>query len=110
MPAETPQAAIDVELRRKRREEQRQERRQQLRAERKDIEDLMSTASGRRVVYTLLNEAKVFHQTFVPGDPHSTSFNEGRRAIGLWLLTQVVGKTPDQYALMMKEANHDLEA
>ena len=109
MPSETPQEAIDVGLRRKRREDINTERKQQLRAERKDIENVMAAPSGRRVVHALLEQGRVFQQTFTPGDPHLTSFNEGRRAVGLWLLSQVVGKTPEQYALMMKEATNDLE-
>lgn len=70
-----------------------------------DFKWLMSNKRGRRYVHWQLEQARVFHQTFVPGDPLSTAFNEGRRSLGLADLDLALNHAPEQYALMLSEAN-----
>jgi hypothetical protein len=95
---------IDLDAREKRAAKRSEKLREEKRAEQSDIVQLMHEPFGRRLVHKMLAEARCFHTTFADGDPHKTSFNEGKRSLGLWLLSQVIQQTPEQYALMMKEA------
>lgn len=94
---------IDLEAREARRAKKQREEKAEQRKEGADFVDLMSTQSGRRMAHQLLARAGVFHTSFAPGDPHVTSFNEGKRSIGLYLLAMITEHTPTQYPLMLKE-------
>jgi len=93
---------IDPAARAKRRKEKTDEARQELRAEAFEFVELMDLRSGRNVVHRMLSKAGVYHTTFAL-DPYQTAFNEGQRNMGLWMLSQVLQYTPEQYALMLKE-------
>lgn len=72
-----------------------------------EIEDLravMSTREGRRFVWRMLGQAKVFHNCFVPGSPDTTAYNEGCREFGLILLQEIMAQCPGSYLTMQKEA------
>lgn len=71
-----------------------------------DVLYLMTDAAGRRLAYRLLSNAGVFRTTFVPGDPHGTSFNEGQRSLGLWLLSEIMEIAGAQYTQMLEEAKN----
>lgn len=71
-----------------------------------DVLFLMSDPAGRRVAHRLLSQAMVFQPTYSPGDPHQTSFNEGRRTLGLWLLGEITTIAAAQYNQMMEEASN----
>lgn len=67
-----------------------------------DMKWLMSSAIGRRVVWRLLERARVFGSTF---DQHAgvMSFNEGSRSQGLQLLAEINRLCPHQYSVMAQE-------
>lgn len=67
-----------------------------------DMKWLMASATGRRIVWRLLERAKVFSSTF---DQHAgaMSFNEGRRSAGLELLSDINRLCPHQYPVMAQE-------
>jgi hypothetical protein len=44
---------------------------------------VFSTPDGERILRHILKEAGAYKSTFVAGDPHMTSFNEGRRNMAL---------------------------
>jgi len=73
---------------------------QELRNEQDDLRELMSLPSGQRFMRRFLEEAGVYRISFASGDPHATAFNEGRRNLGLWLISQL---SPDELALVMKD-------
>jgi len=50
-----------------------------------DLRAVLKTEAGKRVLWHVLEESRVFASSF-SGDPHSTSFNEGRRYFGIGLL------------------------
>lgn len=79
---------------------------QQIRSEREadDIRQVMSTEQGRRVVWSLLEQGKVFGTTFAV-DPAVTAFNEGQRNLALALFSRVMAACPDQYLKMADEAS-----
>jgi hypothetical protein len=68
-----------------------------------EFRQLMSDRLFRRYVWRLLEMAGVFRTSFT-GDEW-TAFNEGRRSLGLAILSDINAHCPDMYELMVKEAN-----
>ena len=79
---------------------------QQLLAQRDidDIQFVMGSEQGRRVIWSLLEKGQVFGACFNV-DPHITAFNEGQRNLALVLLQRVMTHCPDQYLKMAAEAS-----
>ena len=84
------------------------EAKQQLLAQRDidDIQFVMGSEQGRRVIWSLLEKGQVFGACFNV-DPHITAFNEGRRNLALVLFQRVIAHCPDQYLKMAAEAGED---
>lgn len=70
-----------------------------------DIKWLMSERLGRRIMYGLLEQARVFQGSFT-GD-NETFFLEGKRSVGLAYLAIVNGHCPTEFVLMLKEHAED---
>lgn len=72
---------------------------------RKELEDLrwwLGHPQGRRLVSRLLEEAGVYRSSF----NHSGSvmaFSEGKRHIGLFLISELLEASPDGYMKVLKE-------
>lgn len=84
------------------------EAKQELLAQR-DIEDIqfvMGSEQGRRVIWSLLEKGQVFGACFNV-DPHITAFNEGQRNLALFLIQRVMAHCPDQYLTMAAEAGEE---
>lgn len=89
-----------------------EERKSELEAEQqilaqRDIEDIqfvMNSEKGRRVVWSMLEKGQVFGACFNV-DPHITAFNEGQRNLALLLLHRVMAHCPDHYLKMAAEAS-----
>ncbi|HHT1685082.1 TPA: hypothetical protein ACTYOT_003257 [Raoultella ornithinolytica] len=71
-----------------------------------DIRFVMDSAQGRRVIWRVLEQGKVFSSCFA-GDPHVTAFNEGQRNLALALFQRVMAHCPEQYLKMAAEANEE---
>ncbi|EPC3803841.1 hypothetical protein ACRZEW_001595 [Enterobacter ludwigii] len=84
------------------------EAKQQLLAQRDidDIQFVMGTEQGRRVIWALLEKGQVFGTCFNV-DPNITAFNEGQRNLALVLFQRVMTHCPDQYLKMAAEAGED---
>jgi hypothetical protein len=68
----------------------------------KDFRKLLEQKEFRRFAWRYLCDCHVFKQTF----DHSgsvTSFNEGKRSVGLKLMAEIVDSSPEAYLQMMKE-------
>lgn len=79
---------------------------QQLLAQR-DIEDIqfvMGSEQGRRVVWRVLESGRVF-AAIPPMDALAMAFNEGQRNLALVLFQRVMTHCPDQYLKMAAEAS-----
>lgn len=70
-----------------------------------DVEVLMQSGAGRRIVWRLLETTHVY-QTCYRDNPLQMARAEGRREIGLMLLDWITTHTPEHYFTMQKEA-HD---
>lgn len=71
-----------------------------------DLDNVMSTESGRRFIWNLLAEAGVFKSSFT-GDNNATNFKEGQRNAGLRVFSRVMDICPDKYLVMAKEAKEE---
>jgi hypothetical protein len=68
-----------------------------------DLRIVMKTKPGRRLLWRMFGECGIFSSSFTK-DPHTTNFNEGKRSIGLFLLTEVGEADPKAMSVMMTEA------
>lgn len=71
-----------------------------------DIQHVMGSEQGRRVLWSLLEKGGVFGPCFT-NDPYVTAFNEGQRNLALMLFQRVMAHCPDQYLKMAAEAGED---
>tara|TARA_R110001599_G_scaffold171353_1_gene362430 strand:+ start:444136 stop:444435 length:300 start_codon:yes stop_codon:yes gene_type:complete len=67
-----------------------------------DIKQVLSTKQGRRHYWKLMCDCGVFRTSFTGNS--TTFFNEGKRAIGLQLLADLMEADADKYLLMTQEA------
>jgi len=74
------------------------------RQQREFITNLMSAVAGRAWLFSLLEACHVF-ATSHTANALNTAFAEGERNIGLLILNDVMAACPDQYVVMMREAN-----
>lgn len=85
------------------------EQKKQVRKSRRDgeidnLKAILATYWGREFYWRLLCEGRVFHPTYCVGDSHATAYNEGKRQIGLWAMTELQLSSPDMYEKMRLEA------
>ncbi len=52
------------------------------------LKDILSKPGGRDFIWRLLTKCGVYDTSFTGDAPH-TFFNEGKRQIGLWVLTEI---------------------
>ena len=71
-----------------------------------DVEALMQSGAGRRIVWRLL-EATHIYQTCYRDNPLQMARAEGRREIGLMLTEWVSIHAWENYQLMLTEANNE---
>lgn len=75
--------------------------------EKMDIQAVMNTENGRRLVYRMLVRAGLYQTSYDPEAPEKNIFfKEGQRNMGLWLLSELQDAAPDSYLLMMKESRN----
>lgn len=74
-----------------------------------DLRAVMALAEGRRFIWDLIERAGVFGPSYA-SDAGATAYNEGRRAVGIALLTRVQQDAPDAYALALNEALAEAKA
>lgn len=85
-----------------------------LQVQARNLKTLLETSGPfRKFIWTILNEASIFYPTYSRSSSHDTSFNEGRRAVGLEVLHMLKHVRPDILALLEAEGNllaKDIEA
>ena len=74
------------------------------RAKREVVGDLMAYGQGRQYIWELLSRAHVFTSSFAH-DTVAMAFNEGERNMGLIVLGDIMAFCPEQFHVMMREAN-----
>jgi hypothetical protein len=73
-----------------------------------DIRKILGIPEGRRFVWRVLDEAKIFAGSFT--GTSQTFFNEGRRDIGLFILKDVMEAKPDAFLRMFQEHNSEAKS
>jgi hypothetical protein len=68
-----------------------------------DLKDIMRSAHGRRFIWSLLQDAKVFDNTF-SSDPYTHAFNAGFREFGVRINREIMALFPAFYDIMFQEA------
>lgn len=68
-----------------------------------DLQTVLKTAAGRRVLWRILQSTQLDHHGFVPSDALSTAFHCGQRSIGLFLLAAMEEASPSSYHQMRLE-------
>lgn len=69
------------------------------------VKRLMIDMDGREWMHDLLTKCHCFHSPFVKGAPDATAFLCGEQNLGLQIFADVVSVCPNEYVLMMQEAN-----
>ncbi len=69
---------------------------------RNDLRTVLSTESGRRFIWGVIQRCGVF-QGASSLEPMNISYSEGRRSVGLFLLGDVMAFHPDLFLTMQKE-------
>jgi hypothetical protein len=75
------------------------------------LREALRSVNGRAMLWALLSEAGVYQCSAVftgsPTDPHMTYFREGKRALGLHLVTALMAASPDAYAKLLAAYHAD---
>lgn len=77
--------------------------------EQRQLREVLDTASGRAVLMRVLQDGRVYEQSFNPDNPHWTSFNEGCRSVGNRLLARIELAASEKLAMMREEARKALQ-
>lgn len=70
-----------------------------------DFGRVLEKYEGRKFLWTMLSQAGVYGTTFRGESTHATAFEEGKRAMGLWLLEEIFTADANAYTLMRSEAD-----
>lgn len=69
-----------------------------------DLRAVLSSVSGRRFIWRLLERGGVFRSSFNAESDSYTAFNEGRRNLGLLVLNDILEADLDAFTLMQRES------
>ena len=72
-----------------------------------DLENVIKTGAGKRVMIHLLERAGIMSQVMVPSEPDRSYFNEGRRLFGLKLLQDLAQADPENFTMPVMKYKQD---
>jgi len=90
------------EQRKRQRHKPTERQEQEAQAAASDLRQVMGTPAGRRFVWRLLGNCRIYQSSFTGSS--ETFFFEGQRKVGLELLAQIHRHCPDLYLQAQKEA------
>jgi hypothetical protein len=70
--------------------------------EREDIQYVMKSPQGRRVMWRILEQSKMLATDLFAGDER-TNVNIGRRDMGVWLYTEIMQHAPEKFITILQE-------
>lgn len=94
---------IDIHNEEALREQRELDRQQQVIQAAIDFIAVAELPAGRRFFRRLMAECGAYHSSFT-GEPLTSAFNEGKRAISLWILEQFSAR-PDLYMTLLIETD-----
>ena len=68
-----------------------------------DLQAVLKTVQGRRVLWRILQACQVRRHAFVPGDAYATAFQCGQQSVGFFLLAEIEDAAPGAYTQMRGE-------
>ena len=74
-----------------------------------DLRAILKTPEGRRFVWSMLTKGAIFQLSFT-GDNNQTNFNDGKKAVALGLLNDLLAVKPEAYLQMTLEHTSDEKA
>ena len=84
----------------KKKEDAREATVEQREQDRHDMKVVLSSDAGRRVVWQMLEETRMFHCAFT-GQSNGTIFNTGVQSVGLKLLQKILRVDPNILSIML---------
>lgn len=63
-----------------------------------DMRTVIEAPEGRRVLRRMLEQSNVLSPSYAAGDALGTAYNEGLRAVGLWLKAEMEKAKPGSFA------------
>lgn len=72
-----------------------------------DLQAILDKPGGRKFMWRLLQECGVYRTSFTGNS--ATFYNEGKRAVGLFVLNEIMEASPEAYLLMQKENRKESE-
>jgi hypothetical protein len=63
------------------------------------LRDILETEGGQEFFWRLLSRCRLYETSFTGNS--QTFFNEGKREVGLWILSEIVAADPAAYSKMM---------
>lgn len=70
-----------------------------------ELAKMLDTSWGRAVIWRILERGGFHKLSFAGADTHLTAFNEGRRDIANWVLSECLTARPQCYNVMRNEAD-----
>lgn len=71
-----------------------------------EIKRWLGNPVGRQLMHDFLFWTLIWTTTFREGDPHGTSWQEGRRTAGLYWLAEIQAASGELYSQMVTEAKN----
>lgn len=94
---------LTIEQKRQKKEERKRER------ELSDIRDILLKPAGRRFIWRVLEEGRIFYDAFAL-DSNSTYYNLGRQSISRLFLNELLEAKPDALSQMQQERDSEAES
>lgn len=77
--------------------------------EKSDFLGALANENARRVFRLILGVSNALGPSYAQ-DGHSTEYNEGLRAVGLWLAAKIEKSAPGQVAALLRESGEEYAA
>lgn len=72
-----------------------------------DMLTALDSPEMRRVCMRVLHKSNLLQSSYTAGDSHGTAFNEGLRAVGLWLKSEIDNADPEAFARLLSERRNE---
>lgn len=69
-----------------------------------DIRVIVASPEGRRFLWRVLSEGKIFQDGYIHGDAgYGTTYTTGKRSVGVWALSELMEAKPEVFMQMQRE-------
>ena len=74
-----------------------------------DVRCVLSTPEGKRFIARLIDHTLLLGQSYAPGDPYATAYNEGLRRVGIFIAAECQAAQPGTLAKLFTEDNNNAD-